>query len=158
MNHDEWIKIHSSLDTAFENNSVTNATDDELQSWLQNLSTGNTVNETIRYREIIRGITINSLITKRHIDRLNTRSEFIQWLVIIFAFFSLIASAINIFISLQTKPPIVIQQPVQIAEAAKKTVPHQKPDAVNSWNNPNKETKTVQPVNPADRRAQPAYR
>lgn len=153
MDHKDWIKIHSSLDTAFENDSVINATDDELQSWLQNLSTGNTVNDTIRYREIIRGITINSIIMKRHIDRLNKRSETTQWIVIFLAASSLIASAVNIYISVQPRPPIVIQQSQQVSSAANSTLPYQKSGVAKSYNHPNKETKPVQQLNPPDPRS-----
>lgn len=93
----DWIKTHSAVCTAFENGSVTEVSDDILQTWLRNLSTGNTVNETIRYREIIRALTINHIQMKRHIDHLNAQSNKTQKWVMVLAIASLIGTLAQVY-------------------------------------------------------------
>jgi hypothetical protein len=108
---DDWIKIHSEIDKAFESGSIQNATEEQLQRWLQNLSTGNVPNESIRHRETIRGITINHIQMARTIQqlettirRLNTSNDKTQrliirltWVAVIVGVFQAIAAAISLF-------------------------------------------------------------
>ena len=67
---DDWLKTHCEVDRAFDLNQVGEATDQDLQRWLQKLCTGNVPNETIRHREIVRGLTINHLQMSRTIRNL----------------------------------------------------------------------------------------
>jgi hypothetical protein len=86
---EDWIKVHSEMDTAFQRGEVANADEAQLQRWLQNLCTGNVPNETVRHREIIRGLTINHIQMARTIrdlegtmQKLNAANDKTQQLVV----------------------------------------------------------------------------
>jgi hypothetical protein len=61
MSENDWIKVHCELDRACERGELKDASEEQLQRWLQNLCTGNVKNESIRHREIIRGLTMNHI-------------------------------------------------------------------------------------------------
>lgn len=110
---DEWIKIHSEMDLAFQHNKVTEAKEENLQRWLQNLCTGNVPNETVRHREIIRGLTINHIQMTRTIQsledtmrRLNAANERTQqlvlrltWVAVVVGVIQAVAAVISFLVS-----------------------------------------------------------
>lgn len=86
---DDWSTVQSEMELAFRNGQVAAASDEQLQRWLQNLSTGHVANEMVRHREIIRGITINHIQMARTIRqieetmrKLNAGNERTQRLII----------------------------------------------------------------------------
>jgi len=104
---DDWTKVHCELDTAFDRNGVGCADEATLQRWLQNLCTGNAPNETIRHREIIRGLTINHIQMARTIRelentmrRLNASNDKTQQLIVRLTWLAVIVSAAQVIIAL----------------------------------------------------------
>jgi len=67
----DWIRVHSEVDRAFENGTVFDASREQLSRWLENLCTGSVPNPDVQHREIIRGITINHIQMTRLIADLN---------------------------------------------------------------------------------------
>ena len=96
---DDWIKVHSEMDLAFQNDKVSDAKEEELQRWLQNLCTGNVPNEKVRHREIIRGLTIQHIQMRRIIDRLDAESKKTQRLFLFVAIGSMLFTALGVAIS-----------------------------------------------------------
>ena len=101
---DDWLRIHGEADRAFGQGTVCEASEEQLQRYLQNICTGAIPNDTIRHREIVRGITINHIQTARVIKELgatiarlnaqNARTE--RWIVVL-AIASLVATLVGIF-------------------------------------------------------------
>lgn len=78
-------KLDIGLDEAFKTGLPAKASSGQLQKWLMDLCSGYVLNDNVRHREIIRGITINHIILQRHIDRLNKQNTILQVVVIILA-------------------------------------------------------------------------
>lgn len=70
------------VENAFRDGKIEEQSDDTLSSFLIALSNEVILNENVRHRDIIRGVTINHLLMKRHIDRLNRQNSRTQKLVI----------------------------------------------------------------------------
>ncbi len=108
---DEELKVHSEMDLAFQRGEVLDASEEQLQRWLQNLCTGPVDNEKVRHREIIRALTINHVQmarTIRQLDetmrRLNAANERTQkllvrltWVAVVVGIISAIATVIALF-------------------------------------------------------------
>ena len=92
----DWTGRHDKLNVTFESGAVFNAPEDELLEHLKTLCTGNIPNDTIRYRETIRGLTINHIQIRRLIDRLDHQNQKITKWFIILAVASLVSSVIQI--------------------------------------------------------------
>lgn len=84
-------------DELFDQRKVFEATDDNLDQALFELSTGYVPNDMVKHREIIRAITINSIKNQRHIDRIERRNEKLTYLIILLTVVSIILSVIQIF-------------------------------------------------------------
>lgn len=84
-----------SKDELFDQGIIFDASDEELKNALKDLSTGNVSNETVRHREIIRGITINTIINQRYIDKLEYRNQLLSWVIIALTTTSIILSIIR---------------------------------------------------------------
>lgn len=99
---DDLTSHRVEMDAAFRNGNVAGATPEQLERWLQSLCTGNVPNETVRHREIIRGLTINHVQMARTIreledamNRLNAANEQTQKLILWMTGASLFASGIQ---------------------------------------------------------------
>ncbi len=84
-------------DELFRNGEVFNATDEELDNALNELSSGHVANDMVRHREIIRGITINTIKSQRHIDRIEARNQKLTWAIIALTTVSIILSVLTFF-------------------------------------------------------------
>jgi hypothetical protein len=91
----DWIRVHSEVDKAFENGTVFDASPEQLSRWLGNLCTGSIPNPDIQHREIVRGITINHIQMTRLIADLNRRNTWLTVAIGLITFFSLAASVIQ---------------------------------------------------------------
>src|SRR5712691_11718943 len=85
----DWIRVHSEVDRAFENGTVFDASQEQLSRWLENLCTGSVPNPDVQHREIIRGITINHIQMTRLIADLNRRNTWLAVVIGLITFFSL---------------------------------------------------------------------
>jgi hypothetical protein len=72
MSDEKWKSDHSEMDHAFTYCDISTASPDELEKFLKTLCTGNVANESIKHREIIRGITINHIQMARTIQTLES--------------------------------------------------------------------------------------
>ena len=91
----DWIRVHSEVDRAFENGTVFDASQEQLSRWLENLCTGSVPNPDVQHREIIRGITINHIQMTRLIADLNRRNTWLAVVIGLITFFSLAASVMQ---------------------------------------------------------------
>jgi len=82
-------------DELFEQGSVFDASDEEIKNALNELSTGSVPNDTVRHRQIIRGITINTIINQRHIDKIESRNQKLTRLIIVLTAVSIILSILT---------------------------------------------------------------
>jgi hypothetical protein len=100
MSNNQWLSDHSEMDESFAHGTIGDATPEELEKWLKILCTGNIQNESIRHREIIRGITINHIQMSRmirHLDESNRRTQFV---VVVMAIAAVIVGIVQIFIGI----------------------------------------------------------
>jgi hypothetical protein len=89
------------MDNAFETGEILKASEETLQKYLWHLCTEGIDNERVRHRAIVRALTINHIQMQRHIDKLNKRNTFLQWLVISLAILAFIATGYQIYIQRQ---------------------------------------------------------
>ena len=110
------------FDEAFRTGLITKESNEQLQKRLMDLCTGQIPNESVRHREIIRGITINHILLQRHIDKLNQRNTVLQWVIIVLAIVTIFTGSIQTYIAikyLKQAPIHLTQQAVPKSEAAK---------------------------------------
>lgn len=82
-------------DELFERGEVFSATNEELDNALKELSTGHVPNDMVRHREIIRAITINTIRSQRHIDRIEARNQKLTYIIIALTATSIILSVLT---------------------------------------------------------------
>ena len=97
-------ELASQADKAFLTGTVMQANDETLSQYLHGISNRHVNNDGLRHREIIRGITINHLLLKHHIDGLNQRNETTQNLVLLLGGISLVALVVQIGVALLLRP------------------------------------------------------
>lgn len=90
------IKKNYGKDELFDKKVVFEAEDSNLLDALMELSVGYVPNEGVRHREIIRAITINTIMSQRHIDRIEKRNTYLTYLIIILTTVSTIIGVIGI--------------------------------------------------------------
>lgn len=103
------IDAYEAMNAAFQSGDIQQCDNDTLQKHLLLLCSHNERNETIRHRDIIRGITINQILLQRHIDGLNKRNEKLTWWVIALAIAALISATVQTVVTVMayTKTPTV---------------------------------------------------
>lgn len=79
---------------AFQDGSVFTADDAALNRYLSYLSSNSVPNDTVRHREVIRGLTINTIKTFRFVDAANRANKRYTLIII---FLSTIAIAVSGF-------------------------------------------------------------
>ena len=84
------------ITTMFESGKIFDVNDNALLQVLNQICTEGIPNETVRHRAIIRGITVNHILMKRHIDSLNKINRKTQLLLIILTVALLATSSIQI--------------------------------------------------------------
>lgn len=105
----EHIILRGIMDNDFETGKILIAPEENLQKYLWYLCSEGIDNERVRHRAIVRALTINHIQMQRHIDKLNKRNTFLQWLVIFLAILAFIATGYQIYIQRQ-KPIEPLQQ------------------------------------------------
>jgi len=90
------------VEDAFRDGSIEDQSNESLSSFLIALSNEIITNESVRHRDIIRGLTINHIILKRHIDSLNKQNTKTQRLVIVLAVAALISTVVQTGIAIVT--------------------------------------------------------
>ena len=103
------IVTYETTNTAFQNGDIQQCDNDTLQKHLLILCSRHENNESIRHRDIIRGITINHIILQRHIDGLNRRNEKLTWWVIALAVAALVSATVQTVVTVMAyiKTPTV---------------------------------------------------
>lgn len=84
---------YQAVEDAFRDGTVEQKDAATLQKYLVALTNQVVHNDSVRHREIIRGITINHILMQRHIDGLNNQNRKTECWVIALAVASLIATA-----------------------------------------------------------------
>jgi hypothetical protein len=82
-------------DELFDNKHVFEASDNNLDDALYELSTGRVSNDMVRHREVIRAITINSIKQQRHIDKIENRNQKLTYIIIALTGVSIILSIVS---------------------------------------------------------------
>ena len=82
-------------DELFDKKLVFEASDENLNDALIELSTGHVPNDMVRHREIIRAITINTIKSQRHIDKIENRNTKLTYLIILLTVVSIILSILS---------------------------------------------------------------
>ena len=97
---DRYEEAHA----AFMRGSVHGESDDQLLEYLSGLANQNNTNTGTQHRDIIRGLTINNVLLKRHLDKLqahigllNTQNTRTQYLVIALTVASLIGTGVQVW-------------------------------------------------------------
>ena len=85
------------LSNAFESGDILEADECRLLSMLLKICDEAIPNDMTRHRAIIRGITINHILMKRHMDNLNTQNRKTQFAVGLVAIATLIVAIVQIF-------------------------------------------------------------
>ena len=95
---------YEEADAAFRRGDVESQSDQQLLSYLSGLSNQNDTNTGTQHRDIIRGLTINNILLKRHLDGLqrhigilNTQNARTQVLVVALTIASLIGSGVQVW-------------------------------------------------------------
>ena len=100
MSNDQWSIDHREMDEAFTHGNVGDATPEQLDKWLQNLCTGNVPNESIRHREIVRGITINHIQMARMLRHLDESNRKTQLLVVVLTIAAVVVGVAQVIVGL----------------------------------------------------------
>ena len=72
MVHKSILDRYEEADAAFRADDLHTRDDDQLLVFLSGLSNQNNTNTGTQHRDIIRGLTINNILLKRHIDKLQS--------------------------------------------------------------------------------------
>ena len=92
------IEANDALSKAFENETVWDASPEELKSHLRTLHTHNIPNETVRHRAIIQALTINHIQMARLIASLEEKNKITQRWFMFIAIGTLIISALSLYL------------------------------------------------------------
>ncbi len=71
------------LNNFFESKEVFLASDEKLIEALKQLSTGHVPNNMVRHREVIRALVINTILNKRHLERLDSQNRKLTYVVVV---------------------------------------------------------------------------
>ncbi|TLX20682.1 hypothetical protein [Thermomonas fusca] len=107
------------VEDAFREGTVSGKSPEELRAYLLALANQPIPNDSVRHRDIIRGLTVNHLLLQHHIDSLNRQNSKTQRWVIVLAVAALLSSIVQIF------SPLLFNtgSGVQKAEAGRETGP-----------------------------------
>lgn len=109
--NDNSNKQDIGVDLAFRMGEVSKATPEQLEQWLNALCNGVVPNETVRHREIIRGLTINHVQmartireledTMRHLNASNDKTQQLvvrlTWVAVAVGLIQAVAAVISLW-------------------------------------------------------------
>lgn len=90
------------LDEAFEKGQIFDATDVDLNRYLQHLCSGSVVNEAVRHREMNRCLVINTIKNFRFLDRIEKTNQRFTVVIIILTILTVVLSVYSLYQSQQT--------------------------------------------------------
>jgi truncated hemoglobin YjbI len=100
----QTVQRSEDIKRAFQDGSVADATDEQLIEMLCHLCTENVPNETVRHRELLRGMTINHIQMSRVINnlkdtmqKLNAANKRTQWFLLVLTIVAVIVGSIQAF-------------------------------------------------------------
>lgn len=127
------LERYEEAHSAFLRGAVHNESDEQLLLHLSGLANQNNTNTGTQHRDVIRGFTINNILLKRHIDRLqqhitllNTQNARTQVLVIVLTVASLIGTGVQVWYAYSADvkgTPEIQTQPDGAGPAAPPTLP-----------------------------------
>ena len=137
------LERYEDAHAAFMRGDVLNAPDEQLLAYLSGLSNQNNTNTGTQHRDIIRGLTINNILLKRHLDGLqrhitllNRQNSQTQKVVIALTIASLLGTAAQIWYAYRADANAdrgtVAAAPVEKEEAAIAIAPSRSAVAVAS--------------------------
>ena len=88
---------YPSVEDAFREGTISGKSPEELRAYLLALANQPIPNDSVRHRDIIRGLTVNHLLLQHHIDSLNQQNSRTQRWVIALAVAALLSSIVQIF-------------------------------------------------------------
>ena len=86
---------------AFADGTVEKASSDELRAYLVTISNQVVNNDSVKHREIIRGLTLNHILLQRHISDLDSKNSRLQKIVLLLTVVSTIAAAAQVWAALK---------------------------------------------------------
>ncbi|USN87579.1 MAG: hypothetical protein H6779_04190 [Candidatus Nomurabacteria bacterium] len=90
-------------DHLFNSGDIFTAKNDELMDALRELGIGHVPNDIVRHRQIIRALTIDSIINRRHVEALEKKNTQLAAFNIILSIAVILLTAWGLFISPQAK-------------------------------------------------------
>jgi hypothetical protein len=95
------IENYQPVEDAFRDGTIDEHDSATLGNFLMALSNQPLENDRVKHRDIIRGITINHILLKRHIDALDKKNDLTQKLVIALTIASLIGTGAQTWFALK---------------------------------------------------------
>lgn len=90
------------LNRVFSDGSVFDADDADLKRFLRHLSSGHVRNDMVRHREIIRGLTINTIKTFRFLDAADRKNKIYTNIIIVLSVIAILVSSFSIWQSISS--------------------------------------------------------
>ena len=94
---------YQKVEDAFANGSVQDASANELRAYLVTISNQVVTNDSVKHREVIRGLTLNHILLHRHIADLDRKNSVLQKVVLLLKVMSTIASIAQVWTALWPK-------------------------------------------------------
>lgn len=88
------------LNQEFDSDRVLTASEPDLLIMLKQICSEPVHNDLVRHREIVRGLTINHILMKRHIDTLNNQNATTQRWVMVLALIATVGTLAQVYLSL----------------------------------------------------------
>lgn len=105
---------------AFADGSILEADDAKLRRYLEGMANQRVLNPGNLSRDIIRGLTLNNLILRRHIDSLDRQNRLTQRLLMGLTIAALAMGGVQTYLSYKALPPSVQGSPAAPAPTATK--------------------------------------
>ena len=102
MNDKERDITKVNLDEAFAKGEIFNATNEDLDHYLQHLCSGSVLNEAVRQREMNRCLVINTIKNFRFLDRIEKTNQRFTIVIVILTIVTVMLSVYSLYQSRQT--------------------------------------------------------
>ncbi|MGH9575819.1 MAG: hypothetical protein ACRD3R_00160 [Terriglobales bacterium] len=120
------LEDYEAAHSAFQRGAIVNADDETLLKHLHGLSNQYNINTGTQHRDVIRGLTIQHILLKRHVDmlqahisRLNNQNTTLQVIVIVLAAAAVIGTGVQTYVALN--PRVAAEGPPSAPSATKLT-------------------------------------
>lgn len=114
------LDAYERANDAFWRNEVRDSSDDVLIEHLNAYANQNNINEGTQHRDLARVITINSILTQRHMERLDQRNTILQYIVIVLTIIATASSGVQIWYAYKADKKAEIEAPSNLMQQPNK--------------------------------------